>query len=36
MLDGVSEADLRARTGAPLIFASDCQPLVTPPIALPD
>jgi len=36
MLDGVSEADLRARTGAPLIFAPDCQPLVTPPIAPAD
>ena len=36
MLDGMTEADLRARTGAPLIFAPDCQPLVTPAIALPD
>jgi 3-oxoadipate CoA-transferase, beta subunit len=36
MLAGLSEADLRARTGAPLAFASDCRPLVTPGIALPD
>jgi 3-oxoadipate CoA-transferase beta subunit len=36
MLDGLSEADLRARTGAPLVFAPDCRPLVTPDIALPD
>ena len=31
-----SEADLRARTGAPLTFAPDCRPLAAPPIALPD
>jgi 3-oxoadipate CoA-transferase beta subunit len=36
MLDGLSEADLRARTGAPLVFAPDCRPLVTPDMALPD
>jgi 3-oxoadipate CoA-transferase beta subunit len=36
MLAGLSEADLRARTGAPLAFAPDCQPLVTPDIALSD
>jgi len=36
MLAGLSEADLRARTGAPLVFAPDCRPLVTPDIALPD
>ncbi|AMN40644.1 3-oxoacid CoA-transferase subunit B [Rhodoplanes sp. Z2-YC6860] len=36
MLDGLSEADLRARTGAPLTFAPDCRPLATPAIALPD
>jgi 3-oxoadipate CoA-transferase beta subunit len=36
VLDGLSEADLRARTGAPLAFAPDCGPLVTPNIALPD
>lgn len=36
MLDGLSEADLRARTGAPLSFAPDCKPLATPAITLPD
>jgi 3-oxoadipate CoA-transferase beta subunit len=36
MLEGLSEADLRARTGAPLTFAPDCWPLATPAIALPD
>jgi 3-oxoadipate CoA-transferase beta subunit len=36
MLDGMSEADLRARTGAPLVFAPDCRPLVAPPIAQPE
>jgi 3-oxoadipate CoA-transferase beta subunit len=36
MLSGLSEAELRARTGAPLVFAPDCRPLVTPDIALPD
>jgi 3-oxoadipate CoA-transferase beta subunit len=36
MLAGLSEADLRASTGAPLVFAPDCRPLVTPDIALPD
>src|SRR5215213_130941 len=36
MLGGLGEADLRARTGAPLTFAPDCRPLVAPPIALPD
>ena len=36
MLEGLSEADLSARTGAPLRFAPDCRPLVTPDIALPD
>jgi 3-oxoadipate CoA-transferase beta subunit len=36
ILAGLSEADLRARTGAPLRFATDCRPLVTPDIALPD
>jgi 3-oxoadipate CoA-transferase beta subunit len=36
MLAGLSEADLRARTGAPLAFAPDCRPLVTLDIALPD
>jgi len=33
MLDGMTEADLRARTGARLVFAPDCRPLVAPPIA---
>jgi 3-oxoadipate CoA-transferase, beta subunit len=36
MLAGLSEADLRARTGALLAFAPDCRPLKTPDIALPD
>jgi 3-oxoadipate CoA-transferase, beta subunit len=36
MLAGLSEADLRARTGAPIVFAPDCRPLLTPDIALPD
>jgi 3-oxoadipate CoA-transferase beta subunit len=36
MLDGLSEAELSARTGAALSFASDCKPLSTPAIALPD
>jgi 3-oxoadipate CoA-transferase, beta subunit len=36
LLAGLSEADLRAHTGAPLAFAPDCRPLVTPAIALPD
>jgi 3-oxoadipate CoA-transferase, beta subunit len=36
MLYGMTEADLRARTGAPFIFAPDCRPLVVPPIATPD
>jgi 3-oxoadipate CoA-transferase beta subunit len=36
MLDGLSEAELRARTGAPLTFAPDCRPLSAPAIALPD
>jgi 3-oxoadipate CoA-transferase beta subunit len=36
MLDGLSETDLRARTGAPLAFAPDCRSLATPDIALPD
>jgi 3-oxoadipate CoA-transferase beta subunit len=36
MLEGMTEADLRERTGAPLTFAPDCRPLTAPPIALPD
>jgi 3-oxoadipate CoA-transferase beta subunit len=34
MLPGLTEADLRGRTGAPLAFAPDCRPLTAPPIAL--
>jgi 3-oxoadipate CoA-transferase beta subunit len=36
VLDGISEAELRARTGAPLTFAPDCRALAAPAIALPD
>jgi len=36
ILSGLSEADLRTRTGAPLTFAPDCRPLLAPAIALPD
>jgi 3-oxoadipate CoA-transferase beta subunit len=36
MLDGMSEPDLRERTGAPLTFAANCRPLTAPPIVLPD
>jgi 3-oxoadipate CoA-transferase, beta subunit len=36
MLDGLGEAELRARSGAPLTFAPDCRPLVAPAIALLD
>ena len=35
MLESLSEADLRARTGAPLAFAPDCRALTAPAIALP-
>ena len=35
-LGDLGEAELRARTGAPLTFAPDCKPLVVPAIALPD
>jgi 3-oxoadipate CoA-transferase, beta subunit len=35
MVAGMSEADLRERTGAPLAFAPDCRALAAPPIALP-
>jgi 3-oxoadipate CoA-transferase beta subunit len=34
MLDGLSQAELRKRTGAPLTFAPDCRVLAPPP--LPD
>ena len=33
MLAGMSEADLRECTGAPLAFAPDCRPLAAPPLA---
>ena len=36
MLADLSEADLRARTGAPLTFAPDCRPLTAPAIAVTD
>src|SRR5271166_6090331 len=36
MLDGLAEAELRARTGAPLTVAPDCRPLAAPAIELPD
>ena len=36
MLEGLSQAELKARTHAPLTFAPDCRPLTTPAIAAPD
>jgi 3-oxoadipate CoA-transferase beta subunit len=36
MLGGMTEADLRERTGAPLAFAPDCRPLAAPTIAVSD
>jgi 3-oxoadipate CoA-transferase, beta subunit len=36
MLDGLGEAELRARTEAPLTVAPDCRPLAAPAIELPD
>jgi 3-oxoadipate CoA-transferase beta subunit len=36
MLEGMTEADLRERTGAPLAFAPDCRPLAAPTIAVSD
>jgi 3-oxoadipate CoA-transferase beta subunit len=30
MLEGLSEEELRRRTGAPLAFAPECRPLVVP------
>jgi 3-oxoadipate CoA-transferase, beta subunit len=36
MLEGMSEAHLRERTGAPLTIAPDYRPLLAPAIALPD
>ena len=35
MIEGLSETDLRQRSGAALTFAPDCRPLTAPPIALP-
>jgi 3-oxoadipate CoA-transferase beta subunit len=35
-LEGLSQSDLQARTGAPLTFAPDCKALAAPAIALPD
>jgi 3-oxoadipate CoA-transferase beta subunit len=35
MVEGLSETDLRRRTGAALTLAPDCRPLTTPPIELP-
>jgi acyl CoA:acetate/3-ketoacid CoA transferase beta subunit len=35
MLEGLSEADLQSKTGAPLTFASDLRPLTAPSIELP-
>jgi 3-oxoadipate CoA-transferase beta subunit len=36
MLEGMTEADLRGRTGAPLTFAPDCRVLTVPLIGLPE
>jgi 3-oxoadipate CoA-transferase beta subunit len=33
MLDGIDQATLQSRSGAPLIFANDCRPLVAPAMA---
>src|SRR5438132_14198496 len=33
VLDGLSRADLAARTGAPLAFSPDCRALAAPPLA---
>ncbi len=35
ILDGMERDALQARTGAPIAFAPDCQPLVAPPIEVP-
>jgi 3-oxoadipate CoA-transferase beta subunit len=35
MVEGLSETDLRQRTGAALTLAPDCRALTTPPIELP-
>ena len=34
MLGGMSQAELQARTGAPLAFAADCQALLAPALTL--
>jgi len=34
VIEGLDQAALQARSGAPLTFANDCRPLQTP--ALPD
>jgi 3-oxoadipate CoA-transferase, beta subunit len=36
MLEGMTAAELQARTGAPLAFAPDCRPLGAPPMVLSD
>jgi 3-oxoadipate CoA-transferase beta subunit len=36
MVGGMSETELRKRTGAPLTFAADCKALSAPAMALPD
>src|SRR5882672_6059557 len=36
MVDGLSRAELQAKTGAPLAFAADCKALTAPTIALPE
>jgi 3-oxoadipate CoA-transferase beta subunit len=33
MLDGMTQAELRQRTGAPLTFAPNCRVLAPPPLA---
>jgi 3-oxoadipate CoA-transferase beta subunit len=33
IIDGISRADLQARTGAPLSYAADCRPLTAPPLS---
>jgi 3-oxoadipate CoA-transferase beta subunit len=36
VLPGISREELQARTGAKLVFSTDCRDLITPEIALPD
>src|SRR5262249_11691868 len=33
MIDGMDQEVLQARSGAPLTFANDCRPLITPALA---